>query len=77
MRLLIFSMPAVALVAIMSVSLQHSMSDKKAWEKESALPEATRIFLETRDHQFYTKRQVSALSLVKKTARFRSESLNG
>ncbi|BCM88680.1 hypothetical protein IAD21_00522 [Abditibacteriota bacterium] len=45
MRLLIFSMPAVALAAIFSVSVQRSMShmsDSPA--TEVALPEASRIF---------------------------------
>ncbi len=44
MRLLIFSMPAVAVVAILSVGLQRSITTNDPKSFEAALPEATRIY---------------------------------
>lgn len=50
MRLLILSMPAVALVAVLSVSLQHSMSHNSR-DMQEALPEATAIYKHVMTHR--------------------------
>ncbi len=41
MRLLILSMPAVAFIAVLSVSFQHAVAVS---DRQEALPEATRIY---------------------------------